>query len=690
MVMTVLFSALAAHAALPLAVPTFNCIGICWKPAGAAAANVCKVRYRETGTLVWRNGLDLWFDVRTSGSSGNGLVNWPFSTGDDDFANYANGWINTYRGSIVGLKPGTSYDIDLTLQASGKDTIFTCATWPENFPIAQTIVLPATSGDSLNITQSGSASGYICYTHAAGGTSAIDVNNARAYCINIAPNVNYIIIDGIACKNGSKAGIILAGGNHDIVVQNCDISVWGRPDNSVITGGGVEQDAGIWSNSPTITKIIIQRNRIHNPRYTTNNWYEPTGSYGTHPHGPQYITFQNNPAGNYVIRYNEFYSDSGHYTNDGIGGGENNSYSGCFNCDSDIYGNYFANCWDDAIEADGANRNNRIWGNFIEFCNNGISHASISIGPVYVFRNIRGMAYEKYSESGSSGARWEKFQGEENGDTYLGGRCYTMHNTLLQPAPAAMYIPSQPGKHNLPVSLAVMGVCQGESNNGLENTISLNNILQVRSSSGTSIMADGWSGVGYSSGLAAVVSTADYDLHNGSIPSGTETNGWTGTPTYATGNPLGCFYIAPTCPGYHAGAKINNFNDEDTAVGVDIGAQQSGSAPMQFGPTAYLATGVTDRHNSTTNRLPLNFGINVKNISLENIVVSVRLPEPGNYILRMCNIAGRVVWEQEAMAGAGAFDVVKKSAANRMVSGFYSITLIQNNNRQSRKLVCMK
>ena len=243
LVTVVLFSALAAHAALPLTVPTFNCIGICWKPAGAAAANVCKARYRETGTSAWRHGLDLWFDVRTPGSSGNGLVSWPFSTGDADFSNYANGWINTYRGSIVGLTSGTSYDIDLTLQASGKDTIFTCATWSENFPIAQTIVLPATSSDSLNITQGGTASGYIRYTHAANGTSAIDVTNVRTYCINLSSNVSYIIIDGITCKNASKAGIILAGGNHDIVIQNCDISVWGRPDNSVITGGGVEQDA---------------------------------------------------------------------------------------------------------------------------------------------------------------------------------------------------------------------------------------------------------------------------------------------------------------------------------------------------------------------------------------------------------------------------------------------------------------
>jgi len=634
--------------------------------------------------------LDLWFDVRTPGSSGNGLVSWPFSTGDADFNNYANGWINTYRGSIVGLTSGTSYDVNLKLQASARETTFTCATWSDSFPIAKTIVLPATSSDSLNITQGGTASGYIRYTHAASGTSTIDVNNVRTYCVNLSSNVNYIIIDGITCKNASKAGIILAGGNHDVVIQNCDISVWGRPDNSVMTGGGAEQDAGIWSISPTITKIIIQRNRIHNPRYTTNNWYEPTGSYGTHPHGPQYVTFQNNPAGNYVIRYNEFYSDSGHYTNDGIGGSENNSYSGCFNCDTDIYGNYFANCWDDAIEADGANRNNRIWGNFFEFCNNGISHASISIGPIYVFRNIRGMAYEKYSENNSSNARWEKFQGEEIGDTYLGGRCFTMHNTLLQPAPATRYIPSQPGKHTVATSLTSMGVCQGESNNGLENTISLNNILHVRSNSGTSIMADGWSGVGYSAGLPAVVSTADYDLHNGSIPGGTETHGWTGTPTYATGNPLGCFYIASTCPGYHAGAKINNFNDADTGVGVDIGAQQSGSAPMQFGPTAYLTTGVIDQHTINANHVPLNFGINARITSRKDIVVRVQLPQPGNYKLRMCDSAGHVVWEQNAMAGTGAFDVVKKNTTNQMATGLFYITLIQNGTSQTQKLMCMK
>ena len=46
---------------------------------------------------------------------------------------------------------------------------------------------------------------------------------------------------------------------------------------------------------------------------------------------------------------------------DGIGGSSNYSFKGSPNRDSDIYGNLISNCWDDAIESEGANMNVRIW-----------------------------------------------------------------------------------------------------------------------------------------------------------------------------------------------------------------------------------------------------------------------------------------------------------------------------------------
>jgi len=54
-----------------------------------------------------------------------------------------------------------------------------------------------------------------------------------------------------------------------------------------------------------------------------------------------------------VFRYNEIWSSSSHYYNDGIGGGENFSTKGFPNSDSDVYGNRISQTYDDGIESEG-------------------------------------------------------------------------------------------------------------------------------------------------------------------------------------------------------------------------------------------------------------------------------------------------------------------------------------------------
>ncbi len=93
-------------------------------------------------------------------------------------------------------------------------------------------------------------------------------------------------------------------------------------------------------------------------------------------------------AGNHVIRYNGCWSDEDHYFNDGMGAGYNGGFRGFPGADSDIYGNYVANCWDDGIEAEGGTQNVRIWSNHVEEVVIPIANAATSIGPLYVWRNV--------------------------------------------------------------------------------------------------------------------------------------------------------------------------------------------------------------------------------------------------------------------------------------------------------------
>src|SRR5205823_1352053 len=144
------------------------------------------------------------------------------------------------------------------------------------------------------------------------------------------------------------------------------------------TGFGVNLDAGIHAAylSTGVSQIVVQRNTIHDTRYDTNDW-----SYG-HPAGPMGITFENcsetsgqDCGGNYVIRWNDVIGNDQHHWMDGIGGEGNFTDVGNPHNDSDFYGNRVTYAWDDGIELEGADRNVRAWGNYIDHTYTGIATA---------------------------------------------------------------------------------------------------------------------------------------------------------------------------------------------------------------------------------------------------------------------------------------------------------------------------
>jgi hypothetical protein len=290
-----------------------------------------------------------------------------------------------------------------------------------------------------------------------------------------------------------------------------------------------------------LQRTVIQDNTISNPRYGSNSW-----SSG-HPEGPQGIAYQSCGA-NHVFRYNRITSTSGHYYNDIIGGGENFSAVGFPFADTDIYGNYIANAQDDGIEAEGGNRNVRIWGNYIDDTYITIASTATHVGPLYIFRNISG-------RTGTFGK-----SGQKNG--YGEGRRYFFHNTILQPSGGAS-----------------AGI-KGNTNEPLTNSISRNNIWHMRSSNGMAIGMIGGSANNF-----------DYDLSNGNMRpySGAQPNGIAATPTYASGHgPAsgggGLYQLSPGSRGYDAGAVLPNFNDGYTGSRPDLGAHEAGAGQMKFGP----------------------------------------------------------------------------------------------------------
>ncbi|MBW8907249.1 MAG: hypothetical protein JF611_16585, partial [Betaproteobacteria bacterium] len=246
-------------------------------------------------------------------------------------------------------------------------------------------------------------------------------------------------------------------------------------------------------------------------------------------------------------------------------GSDNYTTTGFPNYDSDIYGNLIQGVMDDGIEAEGGNRNVRIWGNYIDQAGTGVATTIVSVGPVYLFRNVYNRSRMRYLSSLDSDDRGPFFK--SGSDTSVGnGRRYVFHNTSLQP--------TQSGATN---GLGAGSGIHGTGGNALTNTVSRNNIYWIWKS--------GWDSVDQTSG--GFGNDMNYDLYNGTINAGTgaESNGAkVSAPTFASGSGVGMsgmYQLSPGSAGFGTGVRLPNFNDGSGTP--DMGAHQSGASAMTFG-----------------------------------------------------------------------------------------------------------
>lgn len=519
---------------IPRAVTTFNCISLYWTPEGGAEDKTCSVHYRAVGETAWREAFSPWFDKR----------------------------IGEYRGSIVQLHSNTTYEVKLALPAGGPSAELKATTWNETFPIAKTIEVDNMTGKTYVADQSGTAQGYVLYTHRAGAPTAM-FDGADKIDNAIEVNAAYVILRGFTIRGTKINGILLGKGCHDIVIEECDISGWGRISKE---GFGVDYDSAIFSRDKTLTRVVIQRNRMHDPRSNSNSWQEFRESiHSYHPMGPQGIFFSN-CEGNNVLRYNDFMTDDNHYCNDIFGGEDNRSLRGYPGADSDVYGNHIEGCWDDGLEMEGGGCNIRVWGNYINRTMVKVAIAGLSVGPIYVFRNVAGIS--RFGHKGYGGGPFLKMGGAP---LTGGGRAYIFHNTILQP-------PGPPDFND------TIGCNEGLSQSGgpeMLSIVSRNNILHIRKVGGTSIRDQ--------SKEPNREYDYDYDLYSGRIKTAgiVEQHGIKGIPIYAANRPEGDFSLDPSSPGFDAGVVIPNFNDGFAGKAPDVGAFEAGSRPMEFGVNAY-------------------------------------------------------------------------------------------------------
>jgi len=531
----------------PTATTTFESVGLYWTIGSHNGEADIQVRYREAGAEPWQEALPLWYDLRDGEA----------------------------RGSIVGLHPGTSYEIKLIWVAGNfgdnYEATLTAETWSEDVRVAKTIYLePGNRHEPLIINEGGNPeSGFVVYTVRPGEKLLIDVRDQHPYCVDI--QASHVVVRGLILKGASRDGIHL-GDVKDVMIEDCDVSNWGRRTENY----AYNLDSAIKSMSSELERVVVQRNRLHHPRYNANDWTQPSDLpkiHGYHPTGAQGISWKDN-QGNHVIRFNEIYSDSEHRFNDGMGWWTNFTRRGFPGPDSDIYGNFVSDCADDGIESEGGNRNVRIWGNYIENTYHGIGTAPVSVGPAYIFRNVYSVSYIAPYPGGDSDAlvRYRNHNPRTNRGTFtkLGemprggsGRQYWLHNTVLQPKP-------------LPGKILPLGAIGAGRVGEISELVALNNIFHAVS------------GHSYAGTPQEDSNTVDYNLFNGPLPPGAEAKNIHATPRYAPGNGPeggrhGMYQLAPDSRGRDEGKRLPNINDNSHGRAPDIGAHEGGSPRMVFG-----------------------------------------------------------------------------------------------------------
>jgi MYXO-CTERM domain-containing protein len=513
-------------------VSTFHSLSLYWDPVGGQADRMVRVSFRPEGG-AWREGYPMRFN--------------PIDGTENDLA--------PYRGSLVHLEPGITYEVQVELDETGETATATASTWPESFPEGEVVTVES-SGETLVIEESGTADAYRVYD---GVGSVIDVSDVHRNAIEI--DASYVIVRNMVVRGGWDNAIRIFGG-HDIVIEDLDISAWGGLDFDGDFGQNL--DSAVFSNDESLARVVVQRCLMHHPNYDSNNWTEMNcnseGNCTTHPAGPQAICLVNS-AGNHVFRYNAVYSDADHYYNDIFGAGSNGSYVGFPSHDSDIYGNYLANCWDDGIESEGGNRNVRVWGNYVEHCFMAYANAATSIGPLYYWRNVSGQCWRAPDE----GYGYFMKMGYAGAESWMTGHMYLFHNTILNVDDSG---------------------CGGLGGSGriIHHAVTRNNILHVRSDASHSI----------STNTVNSDIDFDYDLYSAAVPDGHEANGFSGIPEYEAGRfdvdtMSGDFSLSAASLGYDSGVLLPNFNDDYRGLGPDVGAHEAGTGPFLVGPGAAAA-----------------------------------------------------------------------------------------------------
>ncbi|MBK8256303.1 MAG: right-handed parallel beta-helix repeat-containing protein [Polyangiaceae bacterium] len=525
--------------------PTFENLSLVWEIAGDDNLNSrVGVRYRKKGDTQFRDALDLY---RIPAGQNEGFS-----------------WTNKHAGSVWGLTPGTEYDVELTL------------TDPDGGNASEVL---AVSTRAIPQVASGGAS----FDATPNTIDSILAGSVPGDRIFLADGVYAEIVipnDGsegapIVLQAKNPGGAVIQGdvridGRSHVIVEN--LTVQGKikfndASNIVVRGCTIETNAdGIVSYGSGLTNGWIVDNTISGP----TEWKESAlGVSGDNLGEGIQVTGPGN-----VIAFNKVkgFRDCISLLEDGEAVNQ---------ISVDIYGNDLEACADDAIEADFAMGNVRVYHNRIAHSFMGISSQPSLGGPTYFVRNVLyNIVYQAF-----------KLQRTSSGDVGF-------HNTIIKSGDAFSVNTDTPIYRAHFLNNLFLGG-PGATYNGYDS--GPGKVVYLPSADPSSIF--NYNGYGSESGqISGQIGSTKFASFSELTSLTSEKNATlVGLDTFGasivypsepfTSPQVPSFALAPSGSAVDKGTNLPNVNDGFAGKAPDLGALELGQPEPVYGPGGVIGTG---------------------------------------------------------------------------------------------------